>query len=336
MISAVFAVLSTLALVQPAAAGGFLLQLQDAQSVVEGSLNVHLLGSDGTERHIEAADDGKMPDVSAGDHTFAVPVPSFADASVEIKVESGIRTWSVSTAVPLDDEKPLVRVVLGADGSARVAQAPAGPSGGPMPGPSGPSAGMPGPNASGGGPPSGAGGQLPSLGNAPGLAAVAAPAQASILVNGVLMAGMGVGMGATMVWLRRGRVRAARLAVPPMTPLEPVRISGQSVDDVVDGPLAAHRIVVLDTSDAPCPSRPHVFRCEEQGVTPRELTLAVETLAATPGPPVALLVSDLSALDRPGPSGAARALADAVAGRFPLYVVDGPDAWAAWPEQVAA
>jgi hypothetical protein len=304
-------------------------------------LKVHLLGSDGTERHIEAADDGTMPDVSAGDHTFAVPVPSFADASVEIKVESGTRTWSVSTAVPLDDEKPLVRVVLSADGSARVAQAPSGgpmsgPTSGTVPAPSSPSAGMPGPSASVGGPPPGAGGQPPSLGSPPGLAAVAAPAQASILVNGALMAGVGVGIGAAVVWLRRGRARAARLAVPPLTPVEPVRITGPSVDAVVDGPLAAHRIVVLDTPEAPGPSRPHVFRCEEQGVTPRELVLALESLAATPGPPVALLVSDLSALDRPGPSGVAGALAEAVAGRFPLYVVGGPDTWASWPDQAAA
>lgn len=330
MIAGVLVLTTLLTLIGRAEAAGFLLQLQDAQSVAVGPMTVHLRGSDGTERHLEAADDGQMPDLSAGDHTYSVPIPSFTDTAVEVTVENGSRSWTFSATVPLDDEKPLVRVVLGADGSARLAKAPSAPPAGM--GMNGMGNGGMSPAMNGGPRTTAPGTPMPggSVATTPGLSQVAAPARAAIFINSALLGGVGVGLGAGIVWLRRGRARVPRLSTPASAAAAVVRLGAESLADVVDGPLRQYRVVLLDAPDAPGPSRPHVFRCEEAGVTPRELVLAVEALAATAGPPVALLVTDLSALDRPGPSGAAAALVDAVAGRFPLYVVDGPDEWAAW------
>jgi hypothetical protein len=294
---------------------GLLVQVQDSERVLGTEVVVRLTGTSGDVRTLQAADDGNIPDVSAGDGVWTAPLPSVRDTSGTVRVESGGRSWELSTELPMSDEKPFLRLAVSADGSIREASEP-----------------LPGTGGGGGG----AGGEfrpLSAMGNGGGAQmsmqqpmqqSTPVPTQSLIFPSALGGATIGLAVGALA--LRALRVRPVRLVAPQSAPTPPVRLSADQVADALAGPLAGMRVVCL----GPAPNGARVIRPEERGALPAELVAAVERLAATPGPSPALLITDPGALDRTGRAPPARVLARAVDGRFPLYVVDGPEEWAAY------
>ena len=114
-------------------------------------------------------------------------------------------------------------------------------------------------------------------------------------------------------------------------PVLPVRLEEDQVPALLAGPLAAHRVVLLGPDLTP--PTDNIIRCLDSSTSPEELVRAVEAMAVRAGLPPALLVSDTEQLSSPITGNPATHLAQRVARRFPLYVVDGPSAWRAWEEK---
>ena len=108
----------------------------------------------------------------------------------------------------------------------------------------------------------------------------------------------------------------------------PARLEEDQVPALLAGPLAAHRVVLLGPDLAP--PTDNIIRCLDSSTSPEELVRAVEAMAVRSGLPPALLVSDTEQLSSPITGNPATHLAQRVARRFPLYVVNGPSAWRAW------
>ncbi len=155
---------------------------------------------------------------------------------------------------------------------------------------------------------------------------------ASAALWSAILGGFAAGVGGVAAWQRRRAPRPATLVVPEGERVAPVRITADEVAGALAGPLRGYRVVAL----GPVPADAAVGTCGDAGVLPSELVSAIERFAATPGPSPALLVTDLAQLDRPGPESPAEALARAVDGRFPLFVVDAPPSWAAFTPEAAA
>jgi len=125
-----------------------------------------------------------------------------------------------------------------------------------------------------------------------------------------------------VAWLRpRPPLRAA---ASTWTRVPPRRMTARDLPTVLAGPLAGHRVIVV-AARAP----PGTIACDEDGVLPEEVVAWVEHLAAAPGGPVALVVLEPGRLERSWRRESYRDLAGRIAGRFPLYGVDGPVEWAA-------
>ncbi|RME27275.1 MAG: hypothetical protein D6798_04935 [Deltaproteobacteria bacterium] len=160
---------------------------------------------------------------------------------------------------------------------------------------------------------------------APGLSLVA-QVTAPSLTPGLWMwaaffAGLGAVVGAGLLWARRRPPRPARLAIPPGPAIAPRRVAVDQLDRLIGDRLAGYRVVLLGEE------RPGCIACLDAAVLPGELVAAVERLAAVAGPPVALVVAEPGRLEPPVGTDPRRALAAAVDGRFPLWVVDGPAEW---------
>lgn len=297
---------------------GLLVQVQDSEHVLGTKVLVRLTGATGDVRTLQAADDGNVPDVSAGDGVWTAPLPSVRDTSGTVRIESGGRSWELSTELPMSDEKPFLRLAVSADGSIREATEP-----------------LPGTGGGGGG-----GGDfrpLSAMGNGSGMQMAmqqpmqqTTPVPTESLIFPSALGGATIGLGIGALALRALRVRPVRLVAPQSAPTPPVRLTRDQIAAALAGPLAGLRVVCL----GPAPNGASVIRSEDRGALPAELVAAVERLAATPGPPPALLITDPGALDRTGRAPPARVLARAVDGRFPLYVVDGPEEWAAYAPAV--
>ena len=139
------------------------------------------------------------------------------------------------------------------------------------------------------------------------------------------------GLSLAFITALRGR-RPRRLAlledVDDQPMIDPMRVDPGDVVAALDhGPLSGTRVVVVGEKPA---ARAPMIACLEEAPLPSELTAAVERLAAVPGPTVTLLVTDIDRLDSPGRTEPVEALQKAVGGRFPLWIVDGPEGWRAW------
>jgi len=141
---------------------------------------------------------------------------------------------------------------------------------------------------------------------------------------GVLFLGLGVGGGIGLVVLGRRPRGDCRLDTAAEAPTPPRRLAAADLTSAVRGPLANHRLVVLGELEEPLP---HVIPCRDRAPLPQELVRAVERLAVVPGPSVGLLLTRPDLLDEAGPGDPLERLAAEIDGRFPLWVVDGPDRW---------
>lgn len=277
---------------------GFLLKLHDPDSLLQGAPQVRLTDAQGTTTTVTPRDDGTMPDTQAGDSIWSGPVFGLAPGPLSVQVEQGERTWQDSTTLDGRSAAPLVQLQLRADGTVPEATAPT--------------------------PPGGKQEERPLVitdpTGTPLLTTDAAAWQGTWLwILALSAAGLGAGLGSR--WLGRRPEGPARLAPVPTGSFPPMRLHAEDLDGVLAGPLAGHRVVTLgDPLGRGIP-------CLEEGPLPWELVRAVEALAATPGPPVALLVADPAALDAPGRGEPLEDLARRVGGRFPLWCVGGPPAW---------
>ncbi len=135
-------------------------------------------------------------------------------------------------------------------------------------------------------------------------------------------AGFGVALAVGLLWAARRRPRPARLDAAAAPAIPPRRLAARQLDALLAGPLRQHRVVLLGEERTGC------IACLDAAVLPVELVAAVERLAVVAGPPIALVVAAPGRLEAPIGSEPAATLAAEVAGRFPLWVVDGPADWA--------
>ena len=117
---------------------------------------------------------------------------------------------------------------------------------------------------------------------------------------------------------------------------QPMRLEADQVQQLLTGPLADHRVVIVGDVDTPRRRRKsELFRCLSDFPLPDELVVAIERHAVTPGLPVALLVTHQDRLPRASAMDPLEMLDEEVEGRFPLWVVDGFEDWETF-ETVAA
>ncbi len=300
---------------------GFLLQIYDPKSYLKVAPKVTLKGSLGTGRVIVPQDSGKIQhsDVIKGDRVFSAPAPFFPDGMVNIAIKSQRRKWAIKVRMNPEVAQALVFLQLFKNG--KIKEVPRDSVGKPLP---------PGHVGLGGGRNLGAVREV--------IPTVTRPTRpksqggSANLGSGFVLwalAFVTLGLGVAITWALTGRKPrgASRLAAPGKQPIAPVQLTADQVAAVLQGPLADHRVVLL--GEAP-DGGGDVVRCLEEHPLPEELVTAVEQLAVSPGPPVALLVTDPELLDRAGPTDPAISLSKRVARRFPLYVVDGPEQWEGW------
>ena|GEM_PF-3468849 len=264
-------------------------QLQDPRGQVKSGLQASVRGSSGTQLQVRFRNDGQPPDLEALDtiHTTAFPL---SDPSMALTLTSGGESWEVETTVDQASANPIVTLHLGPNGGLVVVQEEgAKPKDSPT-------------ASSGGGSTSG-----------------------GAWVWAGLFLGVGLGLGVGMRFIGRRTVYAAPfVGLPDRKPLAPKRVPRGEVDSLLGGALSGHRVFVVGAHGA-CPEAYAV--CAEPNILPAELVAAVEQAAVAPGAAVALLVLDKERLIQDGRSDPLQDLDARVAGRFPLYVVDGPDSW---------
>lgn len=138
----------------------------------------------------------------------------------------------------------------------------------------------------------------------------------------ILFLGVGVGVGLGLTRLRHVPVRPVDVGGDlPQPDCRPGCVDSSRYDSLIATLASKHLVVVLGDS-APLDKVVHVTTTR---VTPSELIRRVEMLAVKSGGSVALVVGDLSRVEAHG--SVSGALDDAVAQRFPLWVVGGPEDW---------
>ena len=308
---------------------GFLLQIYDPKRYLKKPPTVTLKGSMGSARKVKPADSGKIQhsDVAKGDRIFSAPAPFFPDGVVNIKIKSERRSWKTKVRIDPEQAQALVFLQLFADG--KVKEVPRDVVGKPLP---------PGHVPWGRRPTTGLGRNLGEV--RPVIPTVTRTTRPKSQTGGGANLGsgfvlwalafvtLGLGMAITLALTGRRPRGAARLAVAAGEAVDPVHLDAGQVAAALTGPLAGHRVVLL--GPAPDHGGDAVVSCLEENPLPDELVTAVERLAVSDGPPVALLVTDPEQLDRAGPTDPVLSLGKRVARRFPLWVVDGPEQWSAW------
>jgi len=110
----------------------------------------------------------------------------------------------------------------------------------------------------------------------------------------------------------------------------PRRLESEQIPELLAGPLAGHRVVMVDDRETPEKTPGDgVIRCLSDFPLPDALVVAVERLAVTPGLPVALLITAQDRLTRASNMNPLERLAEEVDYRFPLWAVDGLKDWEA-------
>lgn len=263
-------------------------QLQDPRGQVKSGLQASVRGSSGTQLQVRFRNDGQPPDLEALDTIHTTAFP-LADASMALTLTSGGETWEVETAIDQDSTNPVITLHLGPNGGLVVVQ---GEGASPKDTPS----------------------------------TTAAASGGSGWIWGGLFVGLGLGLGLGLRWIGRRTVVPAPLVGTPQAPQIPPRcVPRGALDATVSGALAEHRIIVLGQA-GDCAGA--YACCAEPVTSPAELVAAVEQVAVTPGEPVALLIVDAARLLQDGRIEPLEDLNQRVGGRFPLWVVDGPQDWA--------
>ena len=311
---------------------GFMLKIADHQGLLTKPAKVTLRGSSGTVRKVSPADNGVRPDVSAGDRIYTAPVPSFPDLIANYEIRSGDNKWTGKFGLDPKDVKATMVVKLARGGkSDPLTEEQARRLIKPMRVVAKPSAGHRSPRGERPKAPAGGAATYPDRQASEGFSRQAKVGPGFVLWA-LLFVSFGLGLAITVALLGRRSGAAAQL-VPPAapSPVAPMRLQGP-VDAALAGPLASYRVVLL----GPAPEGADgLVTCQDEAPLPDELVAAVESLAVTQGAPVALLLTDKELLDQPDQADPVVTLNKRVAGRFPLWVVDGPEDWELWTDQPA-
>ena len=300
----ILAVVAAVALAGPAQAddsdaGGLMVQVFDADGLLDAGSEVTLRGEGGATATVELRDDGCGEDRDAQDLFYTAGVPSFSERKFEIEVRSDEKLWTMKTELDPADDKPLLIVAPRPDGTLDIVDVAVQDVGAKLL-----------KHGSKQAPPEPGGGVWTLI---------------------VAIAALAFGLSLAFVvalWGRRPRRRARLEGDQDYPVIEPTRVGSRDVIAALDGgPLGGMRVVVVGAKPDACTPG---IACLDTAPLPVELVAAVERLAAVPGPPVALLVTKIDRVDSHGRVEQVVALGRAVAGRFPLWVVDGPDGWRAW------
>jgi hypothetical protein len=144
-------------------------------------------------------------------------------------------------------------------------------------------------------------------------------------VWGGLFLGVGLGLGIGLRWIGRRPVRPALLSGLPERPgISPRSIPRGGLDALLTAELKEYRVIVVGE---PGDSAGAHASCPLPAVSPVALVAAVEREAARAGGPVALLIIDAGRVTQDGRRPPLDDLNGRVGGRFPLWVVDGPEDW---------
>ncbi len=280
--------------------GGLLLKIQDPDGLLDGQVKAVLKTSDGTERTFKLRDDGTFPDAQARDLTYTAPVFGISPGTIDLLVKDDEREWSRQATLEAGDTAPLLEYLIKGESlmemGSETRRAPQGKL---------------------------------VIANESGqvIQTTHPPETEGYWLWFVLAGALGVGTWAGSVWFGRRPPGVCRLDESPAAFLPPTRLEWEHLDQALSGPLSGYRVVCLGELEH---QTGNVIPCIEQSPLPTELLRAVERLAATVGPPVALLLTAPDLLDLPGGADSLETLEKAVAGRFPLWVVDGPCRWQDW------
>ncbi len=257
-------------------------QLQDPRGQVKSGLQASVRGSTGTQMQVRFRNDGQPPDLEALDtiHTTAFPM---ADTSMTLTLTSAGETWEVETSVDQSSANPVVTLHLGPNGGLVVVQEE---------------------------------GSRPSDSQT----STSSSSGSGVWVWGGLFLGVGVGLGLGLRWIGRRPARAVALSgLPQRDPIALNSLARGGLDELLTGPLAAHRVIVVgDPGDC---AGAHAV-CADLAISPVELVSAVEREAAAEGGPVALLVIDPARIVQDGRRPPLQDLDLRVGGRFPVWLVD--------------
>lgn len=290
----------------PQNGAALVLQLHDPFGLLAGPPAVRVIGH--KDAPLRPVDDGTGADPVAEDGVYSAPMDPIPAGVVSLEVLDGVHAWRAGGKhdgghwlwARLHGE-----TVMAVGEAASVATADEAPAPRP-PRPPGGSAPVP-------------GGGLPRELAPEAVARIwSATRVVWAVVGAALAAGLGWGF-ARGVRSASGRAAAVE-GLPPLAPAAATRLVPLALPAAVDA-LGAVRLLVVGPVPPGLPAGCRPFRVED-GALPAEVVAAAAELALRPGPPVALLVTDAARLDHPAGSAPLAALEAAVAGRFPLLVVD--------------
>jgi hypothetical protein len=300
-------VLSTQGALAQAPSGGWLLKIRDNKSLLTELPEVTIADTQGRSVVVRPKDNGVPPDALVADGIHSSPVIGASSETLRITVTSGETSWDVECALAQDDPKAEILLELSPDGLAQVY----------------PEAELrrAAPEAS----------DMVSVTAGPGQpehVSALDPWRGSWLWF-VLLGAVGFGAGWARIRLGRRSGGSARLARRGHAVQAQALISlgEEHLEAALAGPLARYRVVSLGRLPPGCEVE---ATCADLAPTPSELIEAVQELACEEGPPVALLVTDLSRLETETGRRPEDELAAAVGARLPLWVVGGPPHWKRW------
>jgi hypothetical protein len=262
-------------------------RLQDPSGQVKSMLQASVRGSSGTQLHVRFRNDGQPPDLVALDTVHTAVFP-MSDNAVTLTLSSAGKTWEVETTIQKGMANPVITLHLGPGGGLVVVQSEGDKS-------------------------------MDTSSTATASQGV------SSWVWGGLFLGVGLGLGIGLRWIGRRPVRPALLSGLPERPgISPRSIPRGGLDALLTAELKEYRVIVVGE---PGDSAGAHASCPLPAVSPVALVAAVEREAARAGGPVALLIIDAGRVTQDGRRPPLDDLNGRVGGRFPLWVVDGPEEW---------
>ena len=310
----------------------FMLKIYDPEKFLSDDVKVKVIGIKSGEMIEEiATDTGGAADEDAGDRIFSTLINRATEAELKLELGSGGKRWDTKVTLEYKVGRPInVVLALGKNGEVkrttlnRILSQRSSITVAPTAGGSTSTKESPGANL--GDSAEGASAGEDTSGNGED----STSRKEGWLLQALGFTALGFLLAAISRFSRHRGQRMARLDLDQENaePVLPARLDASQVPALLAGPLARHRVVLIGPDlDTPADN---IIRCLDSETSPEELVRAVEAMSVRAGLPPALLVADTEQLYSPITGNPATHLAQRVARRFPLYVVDGPSAWRAW------
>lgn len=303
----------------------FLIDVQDPSGLCASVPRVLVTSTTGKAEKCTLKNNGKPPDQKKDDKIYTGAIHKINGSNLAtVLVKSGDNEWlvKVSSDKALNSERIILKLSAGGKVSHSFVSKPSTESGTPPP---------PSPNKQGPQPDQ-------PLGKTGTTASEETGSSSSGIGPLVITAITAVVLICIVLFFkRRKRPQGVALEVEIATGVfPPRRLESEQVGELLAGPLAGHRVVLVGDPEAHEESvEGGVIRCLSDFPFPDELVVAIERLAVTPGLPVALLVTHQDRLPKSSAMDPLDVLAEEVEGRFPLWVVDGFEDWEAFESALA-